>query len=273
MPEYAVVGNPVQHSKSPRIHHLFAEQTAIELSYVATEVEIDNFEGFVREFFAKGGSGLNITVPFKEKAFAMADSLSDRASLAKAVNTLFLDREGKLCGENTDGIGIVRDISINNNFVIRDKNVLLLGAGGAVRGALAALVYEQPAKIIVANRTLEKAQQLREEFQSLANISACSYDELPQEKFDLIINGTSLSLAGELPPISESLIAEQCCCYDMMYSSEDTAYVNWARSNGAALAVDGLGMLVEQAAEAFAIWHGVRPETASVIKALSASNP
>lgn len=266
--KYAVVGNPVKHSKSPLIHSLFAQQSGKDLVYEAIEVEEDNFEGFVKDFFANQGAGLNITVPYKEKAFTLADSCSPRAQLAKAVNTLFVDDQNKLCGENTDGWGLVTDIKVNHAFPIKGKRILILGAGGAVRGALAALVFEQAANISIANRTLSRAEQLREEFKSHASVEALSYEAIGQQQFDLIINGTSSSLSGELPPISPELLAPDCCCYDMMYGDKDTTFVSWAKQNGAALSVDGLGMLVEQAAEAFAIWNGVRPDTAGVIDQL-----
>lgn len=267
-PHYAVVGNPARHSKSPLIHTLFAQQSGQDLLYEAIEVEEDQFEAFVTDFFANQGAGLNITVPYKEKAFALADSCSPRADLAKAVNTLFLDEENKLCGDNTDGWGLVTDIKVNHEFPLQQKRILILGAGGAVRGALAALVYEQTAGITIANRTLSKAEQLCEEFEQYANVNALSYEMLGKQQFDLIINGTSLSLSGELPPISAELIAPNCCCYDMMYGDEDTAFVSWAKQKGASLSLDGLGMLVEQAAEAYAIWNGIRPDTASVISQL-----
>lgn len=267
-PHYAVVGNPARHSKSPLIHTLFAQQSGQDLLYEAIEVEEDRFEAFVTDFFANQGAGLNITVPYKEKAFALADSCSPRADLAKAVNTLFLDEENKLCGDNTDGWGLVTDIKVNHEFPLQQKRILILGAGGAVRGALAALVYEQTAGITIANRTLSKAEQLCEEFEQYANVNALSYEMLGKQQFDLIINGTSLSLSGELPPISAELIAPNCCCYDMMYGDEDTVFVSWAKQKGASLSLDGLGMLVEQAAEAYAIWNGIRPDTASVISHL-----
>lgn len=265
---YAVVGNPARHSKSPLIHTLFAEQTERELVYEAIEVEEQRFDEFVLDFFARQGAGLNITVPYKEKAFALAQHCSPRANLAKAVNTLFLDEEQKLCGDNTDGPGLITDIKLNHHFPIESRHILLLGAGGAVRGVLAALIHEQAASISIANRTLSRAEQLREEFEQHAAVNAVSYEQLGGQQFDLIINGTSLSLSGELPAVSPELIGPNCCCYDMMYGDVDTAFVSWAKENGASLALDGLGMLVEQAAEAFAIWHGIRPATASVITQL-----
>lgn len=268
MSQYAVIGNPVKHSKSPQIHALFAQQTGRTVAYTAVQLEAGGFDSFVKEFFAKGGAGLNVTVPFKGKAFLLAESCSQTASLAQAVNTLLLDEEGRLRGDNTDGVGLVRDIKVNHRIGITDRRVLILGAGGAVRGALAALVLERPALITIANRTVSKAVQLKTEFEELANITALGFEELDDSSYDLVINGTSLSLEHKLPPLNTEILGPDCCCYDMMYGDSDTVFVSWAKANGVALALDGLGMLVEQAAAAFDIWHGVRPETKSVIAGL-----
>jgi shikimate dehydrogenase len=265
---FAVIGNPVKHSKSPQIHSLFAKQTGRTLEYTAVALEAEEFDAFVEEFFGSGGSGLNVTVPYKGKAFSLAESCSGSASLAQAVNTLFLDAEGRLRGDNTDGIGLVRDIKANHRFDIADRRVLVLGAGGAVRGALAALILEKPALITIANRTISKAVQLQTEFEKLANISAVGFEELDDSSYELVINGTSLSLENQMPPLKPELLAPDCCCYDMMYADSDTVFVRWAKANGATLALDGLGMLVEQAAAAFEIWHGVRPDTRPVIAQL-----
>lgn len=241
------------------------------MSYTAISLEENEFEDFVVNFFAEGGGGLNITVPFKGAAFELAASCSPRAQLAKAVNTLFLDEKGKICGDNTDGLGLVTDLKQNNEVAIRGKRVLILGAGGAVRGVLAALVFEQAAQITLVNRTFSKAELLAEEMNSLAPVEALSLELLRQatvegRNFDLIINGTSASLQGEMPDLDGSIIAPGCCCYDLMYSTTaDTAFVQWAKQQGAEQSLDGLGMLVEQAAEAFALWRGVRPNTAPVI--------
>jgi shikimate dehydrogenase len=268
--KYAVLGNPVSHSKSPLIHSLFAQQTNEEMSYRAIPLEENEFEGFVRNFFAEGGGGLNVTVPFKGNAFSLAASCSPRAELAQAVNTLFLDDEGNICGDNTDGVGLVTDLKLNNKVVINGKKVLILGAGGAVRGVMAALVYEQAAAITIVNRTVSKAELLVEEMQSMAPVEAMSYEMLQEaasngRSYDLIINGTSSSLQGEMPKLDATLIAPGCCCYDLMYSATDTPFVKWGKTEGANVSIDGLGMLVEQAAEAFALWRGVRPNTAAVM--------
>ena len=270
MSKYAVLGNPVSHSKSPLIHSMFAQQTDQTMSYVAISLEENEFEGFVRNFFADGGGGLNVTVPYKGNAFALAASCSPRAELAQAVNTLFLDVNGDICGDNTDGVGLVTDLKLNNKVAISGQRVLILGAGGAVRGIMAALVYEQASAITIVNRDVSKAELLAEEMQSMAPIEAMSYSMLQEvankgRRYDLIINGTSSSLFGEMPELDAKLIAPDCCCYDLMYSATDTPFVQWARQEGARISIDGLGMLVEQAAEAFALWRGVRPKTASVM--------
>jgi shikimate dehydrogenase len=271
--KYAVIGNPVSHSKSPLIHSLFAQQTDQTMSYVAIPLEENEFEGFVRNFFADDGGGLNVTVPFKGNAFALAASCSPRAELAQAVNTLFLDANGDICGDNTDGVGLVTDLKLNNKVAISGQRVLILGAGGAVRGIMAALVYEQASAITIVNRDVSKAELLAEEMQSMAPIEAMSYAMLQEvankgSNYDLIINGTSSSLFGEMPKLDAKLIAPGCCCYDLMYSATDTPFVQWAKQEGASISIDGLGMLVEQAAEAFALWRGVRPNTDSVLEHL-----
>ena len=270
MSKYAVIGNPVSHSKSPLIHSMFAQQTDQTMSYVAIPLEENEFEGFVRNFFAGGGGGLNVTVPFKGNAFALAASCSPRAELAQAVNTLFLDANGDICGDNTDGVGLMTDLKLNNKVAISGQRVLILGAGGAVRGIMAALVYEQASAITIVNRDVSKAEHLAEEMQSMAPIEAMSYARLQEvanngRSYDLIINGTSSSLLGEMPKLDANLIAPGCCCYDLMYSATDTPFVQWGKKEGASISIDGLGMLVEQAAEAFALWRGVRPNTASVM--------
>lgn len=249
---------------------MFAQQTDQTMSYVAIPLEENEFEGFVRNFFAGGGGGLNVTVPFKGNAFALAASCSPRAELAQAVNTLFLDANGDICGDNTDGVGLMTDLKLNNKVAISGQRVLILGAGGAVRGIMAALVYEQASAITIVNRDVSKAEHLAEEMQSMAPIEAMSYARLQEvanngRSYDLIINGTSSSLLGEMPKLDANLIAPGCCCYDLMYSATDTPFVQWGKKEGASISIDGLGMLVEQAAEAFALWRGVRPNTASVM--------
>jgi shikimate dehydrogenase len=263
MDRYGVFGNPIGHSKSPLIHRLFAEQTGQQLSYEALLAPLDDFAGFAGEFFREG-LGANVTVPFKEQALRLADELSPRAQRAGAVNTLKKQADGRLLGDNTDGIGLVRDLQ-RAGVSLTGKRVLLLGAGGAVRGVLEPFLAERPAVLVLANRTLEKAEGLAREFEDLGCINPCGFDWL-EESVDVIINGTSASLGGETPPIAPSLIQPgRTVCYDMMYGREPTSFCRWAQTQGAAQALDGLGMLVEQAAEAFLLWRGVRPDSAPVL--------
>ncbi|PCH62923.1 MAG: shikimate dehydrogenase [SAR86 cluster bacterium] len=266
MKKYAVLGNPIEHSKSPEIHRQFAEQTNQQISYTRQKLEVSEFEDYVRDFFNTQGGGLNITVPFKEMAFAMADKCSKRAQMAKAVNTLYLDAEQNIVGDNTDSVGLIRDLRDNHGVKIENKNLLIAGAGGAVRGVLAGLVSERPARVTIVNRTAAKAEQLVTEFKEYLNIDASDYQNLGEAKYDLVINGTSMGLSGETPPLKPSCLAHNCCCYDMMYGNEDTAFVSWAKQQGVVLTLDGLGMLVEQAAESFSIWRGIRPQTDAVLR-------
>jgi len=261
---YAVMGNPIAHSKSPMIHHLFAEQTNQTLSYEAILVEIDNFNQAVTDFSDNNGKGLNITVPFKQDAWQLASQRTARAELAGAVNTLSWIN-GQWHGDNTDGVGLMHDLIHNHNIMLRDKRVLILGAGGAVRGILSPLISEQPKSVVIANRTVTKAETLASLFSDTGNVSASAYQDL-SEPFDLVINGTAASLQGELPPVPEHCISETTDCYDMMYASDPTPFMHWAGKLGASKCMDGLGMLVEQAAESFFIWRQVRPQTQSVIK-------
>lgn len=265
MDRYAVVGNPIGHSKSPLIHQLFAAQTGQELIYDRMLVEPGAFAEEVSSFFALGGKGLNVTVPFKEEAFRYADTRTERAQLAGAVNTLMLQPDGSVQGDNTDGAGLVADL-LARNWPLRGSRILLLGAGGAVRGVVAPLLALDPASILIANRTLSKAQAVADNFDR--QVSACACEHLTGQTFDLIINGTSASLAGELPPVPEELISADTCVYDMMYGAEPTAFLRWAQALGAQRCADGLGMLVAQAAEAFYLWRGVMPVTAPVIEEL-----
>ncbi|GAA4650472.1 shikimate dehydrogenase [Kistimonas scapharcae] len=267
---YAVIGNPVGHSKSPTIHAAFAEQTVQAMTYEALLAPLDGFKDVVSSFFQNGGKGLNITVPFKLEAWQMAERRTERAELAGAVNTLWRSDEGCLWGDTTDGVGMVTDITSNHGITITGKRVLILGAGGAVRGVLQPLLEQNPDRVVIANRTLSKAETLADLFRSFGTIEASSFETLLGE-FDLVINGTSASLQGDLPPIPEGVISRDSRVYDMMYSAEKTAFMQWAESQGVALAVDGLGMLVEQAAESFAIWRGVRPETGPVIRQVRAA--
>lgn len=267
MDRYVVFGNPIGHSKSPLIHRLFAEQTGEALDYNTLLAPLEDFTGCAREFFLQG-RGANVTVPFKEEAYRLANALTERAQRAGAVNTLSKLADGSLLGDNTDGAGLVRDLTVNAGLSLAGKRILLLGAGGAVRGALEPLLAQQPASLVIANRTVEKAERLAELFDDLGPVSASGFDWL-SEPVDLIINATSASLSGDVPPIAGSLVEPgKTFCYDMMYAKEPTAFCRWATEHGAAMAMDGLGMLVEQAAEAFYLWRGVRPDSAPVLAEL-----
>lgn len=258
---YAVIGNPIAHSKSPQIHTHFAAQTAQAMDYVRLLAPLDGFRQNVLDFRATGGKGLNVTVPFKLEAFDLADYLSPRAQRAGAVNTLIFHSDGRIEGDNTDGIGLVRDLFFHAVKLV-GANILILGAGGAVRGVLAPLLAEQPDSLVIANRTANKATQLAHDFADLnQTIQGCGYDELSGKHFDLIINGTSASLNDELPPLPDDLLKPGGVAYDMAYGNEPTTFQRWAEAHGAAKALDGFGMLLEQAAESFYLWHGVRPDT------------
>jgi shikimate dehydrogenase len=267
---YAVVGNPISHSKSPRIHSLFASQTGEKLEYTAIQAPQDGFADTVTGFFERGGQGLNVTVPFKEQAWKLADRRTERAELAGAANTLYQDSNGLLIADNTDGKGLVMDLTENHGITLAGKRLLVLGAGGAVRGVLGPLLREKPSAVVIANRTVAKAEGLVTLFEPVAGqtlLKACGFEEL-KYPFDLIINGTSASLQDDLPPISPNVIGAGTVVYDMMYSLQTTTFNQWALDHGATLVFDGLGMLVEQAAESFRIWRGVSPETRPVIDEL-----
>jgi shikimate dehydrogenase len=265
---YAVIGNPVAHSKSPLIHAAFARQTGEVLTYDTLFAERGEFESVVQRFRDAAGRGLNVTVPFKHRAYALAQRKSARAEQALAVNTLRLD-EKSVFGDNTDGVGLVRDLTQNIGYAIGEARVLLMGAGGASYGVCAALLAEHPAALVVANRTIERACELVERFQRLfpqAPLSASGYDALAGSAFDLIVNATSAGLSGAKPAIAPCMFARNALAYDMMYG-KPSSFLDLAQGAGARLA-DGLGMLVEQAAESFYVWRGVRPETAPVIELL-----
>lgn len=265
---YAVMGNPIVHSKSPQIHAQFAAQTGQPLSYESVLVERGAFPAAVATFHLNGGKGLNITVPFKQEAWALAQTRTPRAERSGAVNTLWWDNQDLLMGDTTDGVGLVNDLRDNHGLRLAGRRILLLGAGGAARGVLEPLLNEQPHALVIANRTVEKAVELAMRFHDLGPVSGCGLSDLASEQFDLIINATAAGLSGVVPPIPTTVFAENTWAYDMLYATEPTAFVRWALQAGAAQAHDGLGMLVEQAAEAFWIWRGVRPETGPVIEQL-----
>lgn len=270
MDRYAVIGNPVSHSRSPAIHAAFARATGQQLTYEALLAPVDGFIDTVNRFRAEGGRGLNVTVPFKLEAYAFADSHTPRALAAGAVNTLAFGSDGVL-GDNTDGVGLVRDLTQNLGCALAGRHVLLLGAGGAARGAMLPLLDEHPASLTLANRSVDKADALVARFRAHAPaiaLDACGFAALAGRTFDVVINATAASLANDAPPLPAGIYAPQALAYDMMYRRGDTPYLAAARRDGAARVVDGLGMLVEQAAESFLLWRGVRPDTAPVLAEL-----
>lgn len=283
---YAVIGCDIGHSRSPQIHAMFARATHQALEYGLLDTPPASFHAVVRDFFAHGGRGLNVTVPHKQAALRLADSLTARAQRAGAVNTLARGADGKLLGDNTDGAGLVRDLTVNLGCRLRGARVLLLGAGGAARGILAPLLEAGVASIVIRNRHARRAQQLASEFAELGTVVAASgvragagplpaqpaaatpAGRAPDAGFDLILNATSASLHDELPAMPADAVGTQTLAYDLAYADHDTIFVRWARQAGAARAVMGLGMLVEQAAESFLLWRGVRPDTAPVLESL-----
>ena len=259
---YAVIGHPVAHSVSPRIHGMFAAQTAQQLTYDRLLAPLDGFVATVKDFIAQGGKGLNVTVPFKLEAHALADTLTERARAAGAVNTLKIAEDGTLLGDNTDGAGLVTDIERNAGVSLQGKRILLLGAGGAARGAILPLLHTKPTSLIVVNRTLSKAQEIVHAFTGFDNLCAADAAELTGA-FDVVINATSASLGNALPVIPSGAVNAATFAYDMMYGKEPTVFLQFAAQQGAAIR-DGYGMLIEQAAESFFLWRGVRPDTAPV---------
>lgn len=264
---YCVLGNPVAHSRSPAIHAQFAAQSGQDLVYEALLAPLDGFADTVRGFIAAGGKGANVTVPFKEEAFRLSNRLSARAERAGAVNTLTFTAD-EIAGDNTDGAGLVRDIEANLGFPLAGKRILLLGAGGAARGVIAPLLACKPAGLTIANRSADKAQALAEQFSDIAAVDAGNFAKTASSRFDVIINATSASLAGEALPLPAGIFAPGSLAYDMMYGKGETPFLALARAQGAAHLADGLGMLVEQAAEAFLVWRGVRPDSRPVLAAL-----
>lgn len=265
MDQYLVYGNPIKQSKSPSIHTAFAQQTEQTIHYQTCLVEIDDFTEAVLAFGKIGGKGANITAPFKEQAMALCDHLSDHAKSSGAVNTLIF-KDGKIFGDTTDGVGLVNDL-LANDIVLKNQRILLLGAGGASKGVVLPLLNELPAKLTIANRTVSKAEAIVEQYVNQP-ITACSFDEANQQEFDLIINATSAGLSGNGVPISDQLITPDVACYDMTYGKSFTPFLQKAKERQAKKVVDGLGMLVGQAAESFYLWRGIRPETAEVLQQL-----
>jgi len=265
---YALIGHPLGHTKSPRIHGEFARATGQDLTYEAIEAPLDGFKAAVDAFRAAGGRGINVTLPFKLEAFAYATDRMERARLAGAANCMKFEGD-KAIAENFDGLGLVNDIQRNLGFAVRGRRVLLMGAGGAARGALMPLLENGPALVVVANRTVPKAKALVDQFAAYGTLVTGGYPDLAGEKFDIVLNATSASLRGELPPVPSSAFARESLAYDLVYGKGLTPFLRLARDAGAGRLADGVGMLVEQAAEAFVWWRGVRPETRPMIEQIS----
>ena len=268
--KYAVIGFPVAHSWSPFIHGLFARQTGEDMSYRLRDVEPANFRHEVLEFFAAEGKGLNVTLPHKQAACLIARERTPRAEIAGAVNTLVLRTDG-VFGDNTDGAGLVADLTRNLSFDLKGTRVLLLGAGGAARGVLGPLLETEPEYLEIANRNADRAAELAHEYSTLGTVHGCGFDGIAESTFDLVLNATSASLQDTIPPIPPSVIAPTTLCYDMAYGKGDTAFTRWCKSAGARRAETGWGMLVEQAAESFLLWRGVKPQTAPIIAAVKSN--
>lgn len=267
---YCVIGNPIAHTKSPQIHAAFAQQTHQNIFYQSILIDKDAFGlKTVKKLQNQGFKGINITIPFKVDAWKISEIKSRNAESALAVNTISFDENGKIEGANTDGIGLIRDLVINHNITIKNKKILLLGAGGAVSGVLKQLLDEKPSTVAIANRTIRRAKTLCNAFANYTGITACGFGDLAGQVFDIVVNGTSVSLQGKTLPLPESIIRSDTCCYDMVYADQDTAFMQWAKTHGAESVYDGLGMLVEQAAESFFIWRNIRPDTSAVIQSLS----
>jgi shikimate dehydrogenase len=266
---YAVIGHPIAHSRSPWIHARFAAQTGQHLLYTAIDAAPEELAASVRGFFAQGGRGLNVTVPHKLKVMELLDGLSERARIAGAVNTVIGEPDGRLCGDNTDGIGFVRDLTHNLQVPVAGRRLLLLGAGGAARGLLAPLLALEPALLVIANRSPGRARELAAAFTTRGPVQGTDFAQLESQRFDLIINATAASLHDELPPLPPAVLASAAFCYDLVYAHGSTPFTRRAGECGVARCSDGAGMLVEQAAESFLLWRGIRPQTSAVIAALT----
>lgn len=272
MDRYAVFGNPIAHSLSPKIHTAFAKQFGEDITYSKVLVAEGQFAITADEFFASGGLGLNITVPFKEEAYRYAHQLSDRAKLAGAVNTLIKQQDQQILGDNTDGVGLVVDITQRLGWVIANKRLLVLGAGGAVRGVLQPLLARGPREIVIANRTLAKAETLAQQFGSYGVVSPCHYEQV-NGVFEVIINATSAGLDGRLPPLSNGWLGPHTACYDMVYQRQQlTPFLQWAQAQGISMLADGLGMLLAQAAESFRLWRGHKPDILPLMNSLQSES-
>lgn len=271
MHKYAVIGNPIKHSKSPQIHSAFAQQEGVQIDYQRILADENNFLSTVNQFRAEGGLGLNITLPFKVMAYQKCQTLNEYAEAAQSVNTISFDKHDNWIGANTDGLGLLRDLTDNLKFEIKNKKILILGAGGSTRGILLPLLQHHPAKLVITNRNIDKAKSLVAMFSDQGKLFVCAYSDLGNEVFDLVINATSASINGDLPPVPGTVVASHSFCYDLYYSDADTAFMQWAKNLGVKSTSDGLGMLVEQAAESYYLWRNFRPETKRVYNLIRSS--
>lgn len=262
---YAVFGRPVKQSRSPGIHRRFAEQTGQDIAYAAIEPPTAGFEKALRSFVSEGGRGANVTVPFKEEAVRLADRLTEPARTSGAVNTVRVENDGTLTGHNTDGEGLVRDLVANRGIALSGRSILLVGAGGAARGIMPALLAEEPVAVHIANRTPDRARLLAQRFREAGAVTGSGLDDLPRRRFEIVINATPAGLSGGRPAIPASVVTTETTVYEMVYGEGAAPLLEWARAQGAARTLDGWGMLVEQAAAAFAFWRGMRPDTAPLL--------
>jgi shikimate dehydrogenase len=267
--QYGVAGHPVTHSWSPFIHGMFAKATAQNLVYRLFDIAPSNFRGEALRLFASGVRGLNVTLPHKQAAAELVNELTPRAFRAQAVNTIAFFDDTSLLGDNTDGLGLTADLERNLGMTLAEKRVLILGAGGAVRGVLGPLLERDLKEVVIANRTPDRARKLATEFEDMGNLTACGFSEVRGPPYDLIVNATSASLQGQMPPLPAGLVSEASVCYDMAYGRGHTPFTLWAKSLHAARVSKGWGMLVEQAAESFQLWRGIRPDTKPVLQALA----
>jgi len=268
---YALMGHPVSHSWSPFIHGMFARATAQNMQYRLIDVPPERFRAETLQFFVDGGKGVNVTVPHKTAAAELINELTPRAAEAGAVNTISRKPSGELVGDNTDGVGLVTDLEVNLGLRLEGARILVLGAGGATRGVLGPLLGRRPALVAIANRTVERAKDLATAFRAHGTLAASGFDVEAPAPFDLVINGTSASLEGSMPPVTPAVIGPETICYDMAYAKAETPFTRFAHEHGARAAFKGWGMLVEQAAEAFLIWRGIRPQTRPVLDLLTSS--
>jgi shikimate dehydrogenase len=267
--QYGVVGHPVAHSWSPFIHGMFAKATAQNLVYRLFDISPHDFRREALRMLTGGVRGLNVTLPHKQAAAELVNELTPRAERAQAVNTIAFFKDTLLLGDNTDGLGLTADLERNLGISLADKRILILGAGGAVRGVLGPLMERELRSLVIANRTPDRARKLAAEFADLGTISGCGFGDLTGPPYDLIINATSASLQGEMPEMPVGLVGEETICYDMAYGRGHTPFTLWAKSLHAARTTKGWGMLVEQAAESFQLWRGIRPDTHPVLQALA----